>query len=177
MQKKWMTKNEEFVLNKSMEKLVEARSFLRNINNIGDAIDVYEIFDKYKNFKEKISNYNNDMAYISCLMAKKWLIKKIGSEIKDVLDVSEKSQSARGFDIEIEKYDIIGEIKNTVPCTKNKDFGAQQIKSIENDLNKLRNGKADHKFFFVTNPRSYEILNSEKYKDKIKGIELVLLSR
>lgn len=179
MQKNWMTENEELTLKKSMDKLVDVLYFLRKTKNINELTDVYDTFNRYKKFKEKISNYNSDMAYISCLMAKEWLIKRFGSKIKDVLDVSRKSQSTKGFDIDInvDNCRIIAEIKNTVPCKKDGSFGAQQIKSIDNDLHKLRNRKAKHKFFFITNLRSYEILNSEKYKHKNKGIELVLLSK
>lgn len=181
MSNEWMTHKEKSELEKTMEKLNDIRSFLNAVKTENrDGIDVYETFNVYKRFKEKVSNYNSDMAYISCLMAKEWLINKFGGKI-DVskkIDVSEKPQAANGFDIDVnmDAGRIIAEIKNTVPCKKDGGFGAQQMKSINDDLKKLEGEKtAEYKFFFVTDPRCYEILNGENYK--IEEIELVLLSR
>ncbi|MBQ3840460.1 MAG: hypothetical protein II819_11105 [Fibrobacter sp.] len=168
MTSKWMTENEKTALKASMDKLAGLRA-LKNTEN------VYDAFDAYKNFKDAIGNYNSDMAYISCLMAKKWLIKRFGNHVSDSLDVSKKSQSAKGFDIEIEEYDIVGEIKNTVPCKKDGSFGAQQLASIDSDLQKLRNSGVKNKFFFVTDKKCFDNLKDEKFKQKLKGIELVPL--
>ncbi|MBO6134986.1 hypothetical protein [Fibrobacter sp. UBA3629] len=169
MTSKWMTENEKTALKASMDKLAGLRA-LKNTEN------VYDAFDAYKNFKDAIGNYNSDMAYISCLMAKKWLIKRFGNHVSDSLDVSQKSQSAKGFDIELRECDIVGEIKNTVPCKKKDDgFGAQQIASIERDLEKLRNSGVKNKFFFVTDKKCFDNLKDEKFKQKLKGIELVPL--
>lgn len=168
MTSKWMTENEKTALKASMDKLAGLRA-LKNTEN------VYDAFDAYRNFKDAIGNYNSDMAYISCLMAKKWLIKRFGNHVSDSLDVSKKSQSAKGFDIEIEEYDIVGEIKNTVPCKKDGSFGAQQLASIDSDLQKLRNSGVKNKFFFVTDKKCFDNLKDEKFKQKLKGIELVPL--
>lgn len=177
MSNEWMTDDEKSELEKTMEKLNSIRSFLNGVKTENrDGIDVYEAFNEYKRFKEKVSNYNSDMAYISCLMAKEWLINKFGGKIDDV---SKKPQAANGFDIDInmDAGRIIAEIKNTVPCKKDGGFGAQQMKSINHDLDKLKGETAKYKFFFVTDLRSYEILNGENYNCKIENIELVLLSR
>ena len=169
MTSKWMTENEKTALKASMDKLAGLRA-LKNTEN------VYDAFDAYKNFKDAIGNYNSDMAYISCLMAKKWLIKRFGNHVSDSLDVSQKSQSAKGFDIELRECDIVGEIKNTVPCKKKDDgLGAQQIASIERDLEKLRKSGVKNKFFFVTDKKCFDNLKDEKFKQKLKGIELVPL--
>lgn len=168
MTSKWMTENEKTALKASMDKLAGLRA-LKNTEN------VYDAFDAYRNFKDAIGNYNSDMAYISCLMAKKWLIKRFGNHVSDSLDISKKSQSAKGFDIEIEEYDIVGEIKNTVPCKKDGSFGAQQLASIDSDLQKLRNSGVKNKFFFVTDKKCFDNLKDEKFKQKLKGIELVPL--
>ena len=169
MTSKWMTENEKTALKASMDKLAGLRA-LKNTEN------VYDAFDAYKNFKDAIGNYNSDMAYISCLMAKKWLIKRFGNHVSDSLDVSQKSQSAKGFDIELRECDIVGEIKNTVPCKKKDDgFGAQQIASIERDLEKLRKSGVKNKFFSVTDKKCFDNLKDEKFKQKLKGIELVPL--
>ena len=168
MTSKWMTENEKTALKASMDKLAGLRA-LKNTEN------VYDAFDAYRNFKDAIGNYNSDMAYVSCLMAKKWLIKRFGNHVSDSLDVSKKSQSAKGFDIEIEEYDIVGEIKNTVPCKKDGSFGAQQLASIDSDLQKLRNSGVKNKFFFVTDKKCFDNLKDEKFKQKLKGIELVPL--
>ena len=163
-----MTEKEKKALNESMDKLAGFLAFRITEN-------VYDAFEKYQKFKKLVGNYNSDMAYISCLMAKKWLVKRFGNRISVFLDVSKKSQSAKGFDIEIEKYDIVGEIKNTVPCKKDGGFGAQQMASIDNDLQKLRNFGCKNKFFFVTDKKCFDNLKNEKFKQKLKGIELVPL--
>ena len=168
MTSKWMTENEKTALKASMDKLASLRA-LKNTEN------VYDAFDAYKNFKDAIGNYNSDMAYISCLMAKKWLIKRFGNHVSDSLDVSKKSQSAKGFDIEFRECDIVGEIKNTVPCKKDGSFGAQQLASIDSDLQKLRNSGVKNKFFFVTDKKCFDNLKDEKFKQKLKGTELVPL--
>ena len=168
MTSKWMTENEKTALKASMDKLAGLRA-LKNTEN------VYDAFDAYKNFKDAIGNYNSDMAYISCLMAKKWLIKRFGNHVSDSLDVSQKSQSAKGFDIELRECDIVGEIKNTVPCKKDGSFGAQQLASIDSDLQKLRNSGIKNKFFFVTDKKCFDNLKDEKFKQKLKGVELVPL--
>jgi len=168
MTSKWMTENEKQALKGSMDKLAGFLA-LKNTEN------VYDAFDAYRNFKNTIGNYNSDMAYISCLMAKKWLVKRFGNRISVFLDVSKKSQSAKGFDIEIEEYDIVGEIKNTVPCKKDGSFGAQQLASIDSDLQKLRNSGVKNKFFFVTDKKCFDNLKNEKFKQKLKGVELVPL--
>lgn len=108
-------------------------------------------------------------------MAKEYLETQF--ELKD-FDVSEKSQSASGFDIEVytetgEK--IIAEIKTTIPY-KNTDFGANQIESIRKDFSKLKKDNiADYKFFFVTEKAAYDVLE-QKYLKEFEGINLVQLS-
>ena len=74
MTSKWMTENEKQALKGSMDKLAGFLA-LKNTEN------VYDAFDAYRNFKNTIGNYNSDMAYISCLMAKKWLVKRFGNRI------------------------------------------------------------------------------------------------
>lgn len=93
-------------------------------------------------------------------------------------DVSEKSQSASGLDIEVYTEDskrIVAEIKTTCPYKTN-DFGSNQIESLRNDFRKLRTAQADYKFLFVTEKSAYEVLE-RKYSKEIDGIILILLER
>lgn len=60
--------------------------------------DFYEIFKFFNNIKEIMGNFNTDVSFISCLMAKDYLCSQFNLRN---FDVSEKSQSAPGPDIEV----------------------------------------------------------------------------
>ena len=122
-----------------------------------------------------MGNFNTDVSFISCLMATDYLC---GQFNLGNFDVSEKSQSAPGPDIEVytvEGKKNIAEIKSTNPY-KDNDFGSQQIDSLRNDFSKLKNSSADYKYMFVTNESAYNILN-KKYSAELEGIMLVLLEQ
>ena len=167
-----MTKKEIDTVYKSFQKLESLRNALFTDVNTGD---IYEIFRFFNNIKEIMGNFNTDVSFISCLMAKDYLC---GQFNLGNFDVSEKSQSAPGPDIEVytvEGKKIIAEIKSTIPY-KDNDFGSQQIDSLRNDFSKLKNSSADYKYMFVTNESAYNILN-KKYSAELEGIMLVLLEQ
>ena len=167
-----MTKKEIDKVYKSFQKLESLRNALFTDVNKGD---IYEIFRFFNNIKEIMGNFNTDVSFISCLMAKDYLY---GQFNLGNFDVSEKSQSAPGPDIEVytvEGKKIIAEIKSTNPY-KDNDFGSQQIDSLRNDFSKLKNSSADYKYMFVTNESAYNILN-KKYSAELEGIMLVLLEQ
>ena len=172
MNEEKMTKKEIDTVYKSFQKLESLRNALFTDVNTGD---IYEIFKFFNNIKEIMGNFNTDVSFISCLMAKDYLY---GQFNLGNFDVSEKSQSAPGPDIEVytvEGKKIIAGIKSTIPY-KDNDFGSQQINSLRNDFSKLKNSSADYKYMFVTNESAYNILN-KKYSAELEGIMLVLLEQ
>ncbi|MCQ2588485.1 MAG: hypothetical protein MJ174_10245 [Treponema sp.] len=167
-----MTKKEIDTVYKSFQKLDSLRNALFTEVDTGD---IYEVFNFFNHIKEVMGNFNNDVSFISCLMAKDYLCNQFNF---GHFDVAEKSQSAPGPDIEVYTADgkkIVAEIKSTIPY-KDNDFGSQQIDSLRNDFSKLKKSSADYKYMFVTNEMAYNILN-KKYSDELEGIMLVLLKR
>ena len=167
-----MTKKEIDTVHKSFHKLDSLRNALYTDSDMGD---IYEVFKYFNHIKEIMGNFNTDVSFISCLMAKDYLCSQFDL---GHFDVSEKSQSAPGPDIEVytaEGKKIIAEIKSTIPY-KDNDFGSQQINSLRNDFSKLKKSSADYKYMFVTNESAYNILN-KKYSAELDGIMLVLLER
>lgn len=167
-----MTKKEIDTVYKSFHKLDSLRNALYTDSDMGD---IYEVFKYFNHIKEIMGNFNTDVSFISCLMAKDYLCSQFDL---GHFDVSEKSQSAPGPDIEVytaEGKKIIAEIKSTIPY-KDNDFGSQQIDSLRNDFSKLKKSSADYKYMFVTNESAYNILN-KKYSAELDGIMLVLLER
>ncbi|WP_407311744.1 hypothetical protein [Desulfosporosinus sp. SB140] len=107
-------------------------------------------------------------------MAKDFLCKKHSFKR---FDVAKKPQSAPGLDIDeltLEGERVIAEIKTTIPYGKT-DLGSQQKEMFKKDFEKLHKNEANYKYFFVTEPRTYEIVN-ERYLPKLKGVNVVLLS-
>jgi hypothetical protein len=96
----------------------------------------------------------------------------------DELDVAEKAQGAKGPDIDARTKSgarILAEIKTTAPYKlKKRDFGANQKRELRKDWRKLREATADHKFFFLVDRNAYDIVQ-RKYKDEVRGIEVILL--
>lgn len=167
-----ITRKENDTVYKSFQKLESLRNALYTDSDMGD---IYEVFKYFNRIKEIMGNFNTDVSFITCLMAKDYLCNQFDLEY---FDVSEKSQSAPGPDIEVytaEGKKIIAEIKSTIPY-KDNDFGSQQIDSLRNDFSKLKNSSADYKYMFVTNESAYNILN-KKYSAELDGIMLVLLER
>lgn len=146
--------------------------YISNINY--DVETVQEKFDVLLGIKRILGNFDTDVSYLSTIMAKHYIL-----ENYDVnnFDVSSKSQSAPGLDIDVLTKDalrLVAEIKSTVPYLKN-DFRSNQKISIRNDIRKLKESSADIKIMFVTDPLAYEILR-DKYIDINDKINLVLLT-
>ncbi len=159
----------------SFNKLQQLADALRTCYFDLEDLDVYEIYKTFNQIKEIMGNFNNDLSFISCLMAKEFLESQF--RLKE-FDVSEKSQSTSGLDIVVYTEDskkIVGEIKTTSPY-KNNDFGANQIESLRNDFRKLKAAQAEYKFLFVTEKTAYEVLE-RKYSQELEGFILILLER
>jgi hypothetical protein len=167
-----LTKNETGELSKIEKDIVALKDYL-NQHDIKEEWISKDWHDFLKNVKTIIGHLYNKVSFTACLLAKEFLVKEHSGVD---FDAAEKMQSAPGLDIDTRDSNnnrIIAEIKTTEPCKEN-DFGAQQKESIKKDLKKLKENEADHKYFFVTNKRSLQIIN-EKYSDLTEGITVKLL--
>ncbi len=113
------------------------------------------------------------MSFIAALMAKEYLCSAF--PMAD-FDIGTKAQGAPGLDIDertIEGHRVIGEIKTTTPYAGS-DLGAQQRAMFEKDFAKLNKEDAPHKFFFVTDRATFQVVK-RKYHTRIPGVTVVLL--
>jgi hypothetical protein len=119
-------------------------------------------------------NADNAVALVSCLMAKEYLSKRL--DMMESFDAAHKAQGAAGLDIDEKTrrgQRVVAEIKTTVPFRAD-DLGAAQRTAFEKDFAKLRDARAAHKYFFVTERRTYEVMRA-RYADQLRGVKLVLL--
>jgi hypothetical protein len=124
--------------------------------------------------KDELGNLNNGVSLIATLLAKDYLVSRLSLA---PFDAAAKAQGASGLDIDERTREgarVIAEIKTTHPY-KADDLGAQQASSFKKDASKLRNTKAEHKFFFVTDSTTFEVMKKPKYRSMFDGIRVVLL--
>jgi hypothetical protein len=167
------SENETAKLIKIKNIIIDLHRYLDE-NIIDEKIDGKSFYNYLTNIKKIQGNFDTLISFTSCLMAKEYLLEKY--DFKTSFDVSLKSQSAPGLDIDEITTDnkrIIGEIKTTIPYNQN-DFGANQKENIINDLKKLKKTEADGKYFFVTEKRAYDIIQS-RYIHELKNISIILL--
>jgi hypothetical protein len=167
-----LTENEEKQLNDVFQIINNLKNYL-NENNLYQTDQIKNTYKYIIGIKNIQGNINDSISFISCLLAKNYLENIF--KFKN-FDVAIKSQSAPGLDIDEITEDgqrIIGEIKTTDPC-KNNDFGANQIKSLRNDFEKLRKANANYKYLFVTEKKAFEIIHN-KYLQELANVEVILL--
>jgi hypothetical protein len=119
-------------------------------------------------------NSSNDLSFVATLLAKQYL----REHFQISFCAAEKPQGAPGIDIDCRTSEgarIVGEIKTTKPYQAT-DFGAQQAAMFKKDFEKLSAAEAQHKFLFVTEPRSFEVLRKLKYSRLMPGVRVVLLT-
>jgi hypothetical protein len=138
----------------------------------GATLEWFEFIAKVRAIQGNISN---DQSFLGTMLAKLYLMQHF--DLGDY-DAAGKEQGAPGLDIDI-RLDtgerIIGEIKTTVPYGE-KDLGAQQKDSFRKDFKKLNEAQADYKFFFITNPRTLEIMQ-RRYFQEIPDVKIVFLAQ
>ena len=118
-------------------------------------------------------NADNDVSRVACLMAKEYLNRQLDMK---PFDAVAKPQGAPGLDIDEHTkagVRVVGEIKTTMPYGP-KDLGAAQESSFEKDFKKLNAAAPAHRFFFVTEQRTFELMRV-RYASKIPGVTVVLL--
>lgn len=138
--------------------------------------------DKWFQFVSELllttGNAHNWASFVSCLMAKEYM-QRAGLNLV-AFDVTDREEGAPGLDIDVTTIDgkrVVAEVKTTVPyvTAPKPDLGAQQRKSFLADFAKLNVARADYKFFFLTNPATFEVMKNNKYRQELKSVTIVLL--
>ena len=168
------TSNERNAIAKVSERVQRLRLFFaQNAPPAGSATPE-EWFGYLARFKDELGNFNNDVSLMATLMAKQYLVAHLDM---DPFDALEKEQGAPGLDIDERTTTderVVAEIKTTHPYNRD-DLGAAQADSFEKDAAKLATADARHKFFFVTDSKTFEVLKKPKYKEWFDGVRVVLL--
>ncbi|WP_333637916.1 hypothetical protein [Tissierella praeacuta] len=164
---------EQKMLDDLAGKVEKLQEYLVNENFSQDNQDMGYWYSYITQIKRIIGNFDNDISFISCLMAKEFLCRKHRFK---TFDISAKSQSAPGLDVDemtLDGHRVIAEIKATIPY-KETDLGSQQKLMFFKDFNKLRDNKAHYKYFFVTEIKTFKIVLN-RYLDRLEGVTIVLL--
>jgi hypothetical protein len=125
-------------------------------------------------FKGELGNIYNDVSLLATMMAKEFL--QACFELPD-FDAAAKPQGAAGLDVDVRTQQgsrVIAEIKTTSPYGSG-DLGAQQGETFRKDAGKLTRTPAEHRFFFVTERSTFDVLKKPKYREMFAGIRVVLL--
>ena len=69
---------------------------------------------------------------------------------------------------------VVAEIKTTHPF-KRDDLGAAQADQLQEGCRQTGAADAPHKFFFVTDSKTFAVLKKPKYKEWFDGVRVVLL--
>jgi hypothetical protein len=123
--------------------------------------------------KHIVGSLDNFVSFVACLMAKDHLLQK--SNVQS-FEVALRAQNAPGPDIQTMTVDgkiIQGEVKTTIPCN-GPYFGGNQEKSVKRDFEKLRKYDAHHKYLFVTNENTFQLLKN-KYAKYLANVTVVQL--
>jgi hypothetical protein len=168
------TRPEAAYLERIRTRLAELREYLGGVS-LSEESHISEWFSALAKIKAIQGNINNDLSFLACLLAKRYLEKHFG--LND-FDAAAKPQGAAGLDINVTVPSgkrLIAEIKTTVPyLNRINDLGAKQKESFRNDFAKLNNTAADYKFFFVTDKATFDVVK-RKYSSEIPGVEIILL--
>ena len=166
------TEQEEAYGDRILGKLTELRECLcaQSLDTDANPAEWYEYLNQVKRI---LGNLNQDISFVATLLAKSFLLERFG---ENGFDAAEKPQGAPGLDVDVtvSSKRIVGEIKTTIPYN-GPDFGAQQKKSFERDIVKLAEAEADHKFMFVTEPATFDILRRPSYRSKLQDVTVVQL--
>ena len=167
-----MTSNERVRCTEIYQKDELVRSFLRSVA-LSDPPDPKQWLEYLCRIRAIFGNLSNSISFIATLLAKRHLATRLDL---GGFDAAEKAQGAPGVDIDVNSPDgrhIVAEIKTTVPYGET-DFGAAQKREFQKDFDKLNESNAAHKFMFVTDDRTFELLRS-KYASRIPGVCIVNL--
>jgi hypothetical protein len=168
------TNLEAAYLERIRARLVDLREYLGKVS-LSKNSHVAHWFVALAKIKAIQGNINNDLSFLACVLAKKYLEKQFGLTN---FDAGAKAQGAPGLDIDLVTPSgdrVIAEIKTTVPYSGAlNDLGSNQKDKFRDDFYKLNNATADYKFFFVTDKATLEVVK-RKYSREIPGVEIILL--
>jgi hypothetical protein len=169
------TPKEQAFLQQIRQRIKHLREYLDD-HDCPDEEALVEWLDYLSAMRAIQGNFSNDVSFVATVLAKRYLSARfdIGA-----YDAAAKAQGAQGLDIDLVTADgqhIVGEIKTTVPYSKARDdLGSKQKETFIKDFEKLNAAEADHKFFFVTDRKTYEVVQ-QRYLHLIPGVEVVLLT-
>jgi hypothetical protein len=168
-----LTSNEQNQLAAVERRQSELRAFLLEQQRPASDGPLSNWFAFLSAMKQITGNASNDLSFIATLMAKEFLCSRLDMA---PFDAALKPQGAPGLDIDERTRSgerVVAEIKTTVPYLET-DLGAAQKATFRKDFGKLQLAEAPHKFFFLTNTRTYDIVN-RKYAADLGGVSVVLL--
>lgn len=168
-----LTERERGELRRILASLRDLRDYLQHNPPPGEGVSLAELQAYLAGFKAIQGNAHNGASLVATLLAKEFLFNALPMR---PFDAALKPQGAPGLDIDeatLEGARVVAEIKTTVPYQAS-DLGAAQAASFKKDFEKLNATAADHRFFFVTDRRTYAIVQ-RKYRTMISGTHVVLL--
>lgn len=110
------TTNEQTYLARIHERLNQLRTYL-NTASLDTTADVAVWYTYIAEIRAIQGNINNDLSFLSVLLAKEYLVPRFDIE---AFDVALKAQGAPGLDIDVMTTTgerIVAEVKTTVPYT------------------------------------------------------------
>jgi hypothetical protein len=166
------TSREQAYCEEIVDRVNRMRALLagRTLDSTSAPAMLYEFLAALKQIQ---GNASNDISFVATLLAKDYLEEQHGV----FFCAAQKPQSAPGMDIDVTATDgrrVVGEIKTTVPYQR-VDFGAQQAAMFKKDFAKLIATQAEHKYLFVTERATFEVLKKPKYLKLMPGVRVVLL--
>jgi hypothetical protein len=169
-----LTMAEKEYLERSLKNLDNLRHFLCAEGCSPETTSPEAFYRYLAKAKLILGNLNLSVSFAGNLMAKHYLTAKLPMI---PFDAAQKPQGAPGLDVDARTADgkrVVAELKTTDPYLIH-DLGAAQKTEFRKDFEKLKIARAEHKFFFVTEARTFEAMK-RKYAREIPGITVVLLT-
>jgi hypothetical protein len=167
------TPNERRQVKAILNRILELTRFLSE-TQIPTEPDARFMYTYLARMKQIQGNTDNGVSLIACLMAKEYLCRRWEMA---AFDIGLKPQGAPGLDIDERTTTglrVVGEVKTTVPYQGPRDLGSAQKAAFEKDFQKLNTTEAAHRFFFVTERSTFDVIRA-RYASRIPGVEVVLL--
>lgn len=168
-----LSDNESKAIAATRQRVCQLARFLAS-NQPPDSDSACEWLDYLTRFKDGLGNLNNNIGFFATLLAKEYLVKTLAIP---PFDAADKAQGAPGLDIDLRTANgrrVIAEIKTTHPY-KLDDLGSKQLETFKKDAERLRSESADHKFFFLTDSETFDIMKKPRYRELFHGIRVILL--
>ena len=168
-----LSDNESKAIAATKQRVCQLARFLAS-NQPPDGDSAREWLDYLARFKDGLGNLNNNIGFFATLLAKEYLVKTLGIP---PFDATDKAQGAPGLDIDVRTTiggRVIAEIKTTHPY-KLDDLGSKQLEEFKKNAERLRRESADHKFFFLTDRKTFDVMKKRRYRELFSGTRVILL--